>query len=328
MPSFIYDTKSDIDAYTYISSKIPTYDRLVSITSEYINVVDNSSKYTDYKINTYTYNGVTYGFYLNSINIKNINNIFNISFLDYTDAKYFSKINGVSIINNHKYFTDMFKLIIPIIKYNMLNNLYSIPILNKQYKTSFPKKYKNAIKNRKNHIIYNKKNNNGKNTISLYRYYDNIIPNFIKCSTIYTEYLLKTTLLDKISFDTPIYREDSNIYNYKGIRVYSNNDTYETKKQLEYKYYNDSKFINLEPYFEIFIGNDLSYIDVIKYQENENIIKYFKNYINKYKNNKFSDTEILFLFNKYNIELSSVSEKLNDKHNNKIYSLTYKFNLK
>ena len=328
VPSFIYDTKSDIDAYTYISSKIPTYDRLVSITSEYINVVDNSSKYTDYKINTYTYNGVTYGFYLNSINIKNINNIFNISFLDYTDAKYFSKINGVSIINNHKYFTDMFKLIIPIIKYNMLNNLYSIPILNKQYKTSFPKKYKNAIKNIKNHIIYNKKNNNGKNTISLYRYYDNIIPNFIKCSTIYTEYLLKTTLLDKISFDTPIYREDSNIYNYKGIRVYSNNDTYETKKQLEYKYYNDSKFINLEPYFEIFIGNDLSYIDVIKYQENENIIKYFKNYINKYKNNKFSDTEILFLFNKYNIELSSVSEKLNDKHNNKIYSLTYKFNLK
>ena len=50
----------------------------------------------------------------------------NISFLDYTDAKYFSKINGVSIINNHKYFTDMFKLIIPIIKYNMLNNLYNI----------------------------------------------------------------------------------------------------------------------------------------------------------------------------------------------------------
>lgn len=325
--SFIYDKEiiSPIYAYSYASSKIPTYDKLTSLTSEFINITTNNDLYNKYKINTYTYNGVTYGFYLNKISLKNINNIFSIYFSNYADAKYFSKINGISIINNHKYLTDNFKLIIPILKYNILNNLYSIPVFNKQYNTTFKKRYINSTHNTTNHIIYDKDRTD---SISLYRYYDNIVPNFVKGSNIYTEYYLKTTLLDKINYDTNIYREDSNIYNYKGIRIYTDNDNYEIKKQLEYKYYNDNKFVNLEPSFEIFIGNNLSELDIIKYQERDYIIKFFANYINKYKLKPFNDEEVLFLYNKYNIVLTSTSEKLDDKRTNKIYSLTYKFNLK
>ncbi len=331
--NLLKDTDIDIHDIKY------TYDKLSTVYSNFINIVDNeeipfasysdgTKSYKGYKINTYRKNDITYGFYLNKINLKNINSVFSLMFMDYSECRYFTKINGVSIINNHKYLTDNFKLLIPIIKYNVLNQLYSIPVLNMQYKTSFNKKYVNYTDNNgKTHIIYDK---NGLRTdnITLYRYYDNIVPRLIKTNNITTEYYVKTRLLDKIDFSDILYKQPSNIYDYNGIRIYYNNDNFEVRKQLEYKYFNDNRFINLETSFVIYIGKDLSEIELIMYQAEDNILKYFEKYINKHRSVLFNDTEILFLYNKYSVTLVSNSEKLNENRDGKIYSLYYKFTLK
>jgi hypothetical protein len=87
-------------------------------------------------------------------------------------------------------------------------------------------------------------------------------------------------------------------------------------------------FINLEEEFEIFISDRLGYDELLKYQSNNIIIQYFTNYINNYKTSYFTETEILFLFKKYNVLLLSYHNKLNYNFNEKLYSLTYKFKLK
>lgn len=332
----IIDNESYTVSYSYVASVIPTYDKIQSIDIDFLNITDNKEiafdtyttnniTYNGYKINTYTYNGITYGFYLNQISLKNINNIFNLTFEDYNEVKYFTKINGISIIDNHKYLTDNFKLLVPIIKYNILNQLYSIPIFNSQFKTTFNKHYINYLENDKNHILYDTTINDN---ITLYRYYDSISPYIIKTSNLYTEYALKTKTLNSVNFDSIYYVEESNIYNYNGIRIYNDKDNYTIKKQLEYKYFNDNRFINLETEFSIIIDKYLTEIELIKYQEKNNILKYFGEHINKYKTDKFNESEILFLYNKYNIMLISESVKLDSNYKNKLYSLTYKFNLK
>lgn len=333
--STITDIKNNITAYSYVASKIPTYDKIENLNIDFINITDNKEitfdsyssngvKYNGYKINTYTYNGITYGFYLNQISLKNINSIFNLTFEDYNEVKYFTKINGISIIDNHKYLTDNFKLLVPIIKYNILNQLYSIPIFNSQYKTVFKKHYINYTENNVNHILYDNTKND---IITLYRYYDSIVPYILETSNLYTEYALKTKILNSVKFDTNIYCDSINIYHYNGIRIYSDNDTYITKKQLEYKYFNDNLFINLEVEFEIIIDKYLTEIDLIKYKEESTVIKYFSEHINKYKTNKFNKSEILFLYKKYNVQLLSTPIKLDSNYKNKLYSLIYKFTL-
>jgi hypothetical protein len=99
-------------------------------------------------------------------------------------------------------------------------------------------------------------------------------------------------------------------------------------KQLEYKFYNDNRFINLTDEITIHISDNLKYDELLEYQNDSTIIHYFKNYINTYKNTVFNDIEILFLFKKYNVLLLSYHNKLNYNYTEKLYSLTYKFKLK
>lgn len=335
----VYDPEREVyeNGYTYISTNIPTYDKHIIKESEFVQTTNTYSYiYNNYKLNTYTYNGETFGFYLININLSNINSTFNISFDDMTETKYFTRINGVSILNNHKYLTSMFKHIVPFMKYNILNKLYDIPLLNSQFKTVFNKRYKNTFeyKNGINikHISLDETINN---TISLYRYYDNIVPIIYHTSTLDTDYILKTTqeknMLLPQTDNVPYYNQLTNIYNYPGIRNYYINEIgeldYNIISQLEYKYYNDNRFINLEPEIKIHISDNLAISDIKTFEDESVIIKYFADYVNNFKKVKFNNNEILFLYNKYSVILLSNSVKLTNDYTEKLYTLTYKFTL-
>lgn len=339
-----------IGDYTYYSSDIPTYDKYEIKETNFVTPSDikysinniSSDIFAKYKLNTYTYNGVNYGFYILDMPLNNINSVFNITFNDMNMTKYFTHINGINIINNHKYLTDMFKLLVPIVNYNIITKLYEIPFANNLFKTTFNKRYTNITENGVKHIRVNEQHNNN---ITLYRYYDNIIPYIYKTSIIENDYALKTTRDTDViinSNELPYYKITQNIYKYLGIKLFEiqtdtedsgmvvqkikeSNETH--LKQLEYKFFNDNQFINLEPEITIHIGDNLVYDDLIHYQNVEVIKKYFSNYVNNYKRHRFSDDELLFLYNKYSVILLSNPIKLANNYNEKIYSLTYKFNL-
>mgnify|MGYP003290507375 CR=1 FL=1 len=351
LPTFIYDgIKENIVTYSYnviksngaiinvidptikysyfscYSTSIPTYDKVTGVISKYLNISDSESIFDDYQLNTYTYNGVTYGFYLKEISLKNINSIFNITFDNYEPANYFTKVNNISIVNNHDYLSDVFKLLLPCMKYNVLSDLYGLSTLNIQFKTTFNKKYINYFENNINHIMFD---NDRIDVISLYRYYDSIVPYIKQTSNIPTEYHIKTTQLKRLLLPDNLYKNDiENIYFFNGIRSYINDTDYITFKQLEYKYYNDNRYINLETEFDIFVSNSLSEIELLKYQEQEIILKYFEKHINTTRQDKFNSDEILFLFNKYKILILSNPVRLNTEYTNKIYTLSYKFSLR
>lgn len=339
----VYDPERTVlkHDYAYYSSIVPTYDKHEIKSNNFIrpdnyrynNFSSEADLFEMFKLNTYTYNNITYGFYLLELTLSNINTLFNISFPNLTEAKYFTHINGINIINNHKYLTDMFKYIVPYIKYNVLNNLYNIPILNSQYKTTFNKKYVNTINKNVKHVVENKEKN-ATNTITLYRYYDNIIPYIYETNNVYTDYMLKTTGMNYTSLkenDTPYYSVTNNIYNYLGIRKYNNFNkdsigSFEYIKQLEYKYYNDNQFINTETEFNIYVSDNITANDILYYQQDSVIIEYFRTHVNKFKLNKFTDNEILFLYNKYSVIILTNPVKIGED-NTKIYTLTYKFTL-
>lgn len=164
-------------------------------------------------------------------------------------------------------------------------------------------------------------------TYTLYRYYDSISPVFIKGPNIQTEYAKKTTYISNLN-DEPLYNYESNIYKYNGIRKYGliNTEKYGVTYQPEYKYFNDNKYINLETEFEIFISDNLTYDELLKQQDTSIIIEQFTKHINNGKKVKYNDDEILFLFNRYDVQYLSAPIKL--KNDEKIYNLTYKFILK
>lgn len=348
----VYDPEKTqlIGDYMYYSSTIPTYDKYEIKETNFATPTDikynvsniSSDIFNKYKLNTYTYNGVNYGFYILDMPLNNINSVFNITFNDMNMTKYFTYINGINIIDNHKYLTDIFKLLIPIVNYNIITKLYEIPFANNLFKTTFNKRYSNIIENGVNHIRVNEQYNNN---ITLYRYYDNIIPYLYKTSIIENDYALKTTRDTDVIIngtELPYYTTTQNIYNYLGIKLFEikteednsgmitqkikeSNETH--LKQLEYKFFNDNQFINLETEIVIHIGDNLVYNDLMYYQKHEVIKKYFSNYVNNYKQHKFSDDELLFLYNKYSVILLSNPTKLTNNYTEKIYSLTYKFNL-
>lgn len=323
----VYVPEKNQISYTYYSDNIETFDKNPSISTSFVNIVNTEHiDFDKFRINTYSYNGNVYGFYINKVSLQNVNTIFNLTFTDFTNVKYFTMVNGKSIINNHKYLTKVFKNLLPVIKHNVLNQLYNIPILNYQYKTMFNKKYKNVLSNNGDNLLSITKNNI--DSITLYRYYDSIVPYIFPTVNLYDEYALKTKAIKDIPFDTNIYQHTINIYNYPGIRVYRDENNFETLKQIEYKFFNDNQFINLETNFDIFIGDELSEIELLEYQEDNKIIDKFELYINRNRKNKFTKDEILFLYNKYTVILASNSEKLNDDYSGKLYSLIYKFSLK
>ena len=111
------------------------------------------------------------------------------------------------------------------------------------------------------------------------------------------------------------------------------NDNIETPtilNQYEYKHFNDNILYNLPEEIVIDDKKVYTYDDLVKYKENDNkILEEKKNILLKYFNDLGLDYNniILFLFNKYDSNMTIEPIKLRANKNEKLYKVSYKFKL-
>ena len=137
--------------------------------------------------------------------------------------------------------------------------------------------------------------------------------------------------------DAPIYNETVHIDDYKPCRVYSTsynqidiknyNNVTSYYTPLEYKFYNDSVAVNLEPHFEMPIPGKMTYDELLNKESEELVFELFKKRLNGRSGKKYDDTETLFLLNKYKVSYNSTSVCLNMQYTEKLYTLTIVFDL-
>lgn len=313
----------------------------------------------------YTYNDINYAFYWVNLTINNSNSSFNI-FDDYNINVTFNSINNISINDDifNEYLKSIFYLINPFLKINIFNE-YSKYINNIIYpyeceidinyinslliSDTEKKKYKILLDNDDDKIYDNIIKSNKSRKIKLLRYFNYITPYLKKTDIINDVFKLKFIGSDNnfknIEKHNIFNKKSLNINNYEGIEYYNGNyseSEYEYMinentiydpviiKQYEYKYFNDNLIFNLPE--EIVIKDDKTYTadDLDNLKNNEDKIKEYKiKILLKYFSKKGFDYNsiILFLFNKYDSSLTINVSKLRSTKNEKLYTITYKFNL-
>ena len=320
-------------------------------------------KFVDNTLNTFDVGGKTYGCYIIKSSISNSQNTFNL-----TNSIYFDHIKkdnqyyqiSDNILNN---FTEE---LLPLIKYNLFDefnrsfdvyNPVLLPekfILSSQYivekNTNLTNSYilNNDISkividsfNTKSEgsykpSIYKLKKYYNQNLI-IHRYTNFIEPTFIVADVLYL-YNMKYKNTKSLFGNDNIYRSYININKYEGIPLFSDKDqkylfnsnhkNYDIIKEIEYKSFNDNQYYLLVPKFEINFNKYFTYDLLLEYEQKDQIIKYFTNYIQKFNSNsKLDENEILFLFNKYKVTFISNPIKLNLNKTKKLYTLKYIFTL-
>jgi hypothetical protein len=113
--------------------------------------------------------------------------------------------------------------------------------------------------------------------------------------------------------------------NEKEVKSYNNVDYQYTP--LEYKHFLASRFINLEPSITINLDGKHTYDELLSLQTDDHVLGVFRDYMNVGRVTKFSDDDIQYLFNMYDVKFVSSSAGLNVTKTEKVYTLTYKFEL-
>lgn len=332
----IYD-KYGINTKTVLSTYSYTYTYSYTKSELY---TDTNTSYTI--LNTYEgigqnigYNYITYGFVMIDGYCDNTQSSFNIVDTKYKSKKYFTYINESNIYNSFDLNT-YFNLLVPFSKMNLYNNLLKykdLIIAPRKYNITTYYKQTELYDDAQNVYAYNINYRTGKiDSITLQRYFDNIVPYIKETNVLYSTYCLKFKNYkypnENITFNEDIfYPENINIYNYDKLKVYNSDNSYEMFEPIEYKFLNDSKLINLPEKFEIDIPGKYTYDELLELEKKENVIKTFKTYILKDGLNTFDDNQILFLYNRYKIIYDTNCIGLNLSKTDKIYTLKYKFSL-
>ena len=326
--TYIYETKYTY-SYTYVTPEI-----------EVVN--NNNSSYT--VINNVERTGIgygisytTYGFILLDSYIDNTSVSFNIVDKKYKEVKYFSYINEHNIYDDNFNILDSFNLILPGLKSNMLETLFTLnsDVILTPNKYKIDTHYKQSPINDINGNAYAYSinlRNSQIDTFVLQRYFDSIVPYIKETNVLESTYCLKYKNYKYPNTDVDyqndiFYADNINMYNYNKIRVYSPDNSYELYEPLEYKHLNDNKMINLKEEFEIAEYGTFTYEEIIEKEKDEYVLEKFKQYVLLDKLNTFNDNEILFLFNRYNVEYDAQCVGLNWAKTDKIYTLSYKFKL-
>ena len=116
-------------------------------------------------------------------------------------------------------------------------------------------------------------------------------------------------------------------YQYEPLHVFDKRNRESLFTPVEYKHFNDNKFINLEEEIIISVGKNITYDEVLELEETDKVLQKFTEYFNDLKKNTYNENEILFLFKKYKVEFDSVPTGLDKERKYKVYSLSYKFKL-
>jgi hypothetical protein len=299
---------------------------------------DDLGLYNDFGLSSYKHVDAENGKVTNYAFI-NINNTFNntaaaLNLLEETGehVKYVSYINNQNIIENKDYIYNIYKQIVPFIRNNALETLNN----NFKHIISMPKRLllsKDYSFKSPDDIIFN----NTKDVKKFYldRYFDNVVPLILETNSIQNAYMVKYKDTEK-SFNPnkseTIYNDELSLVNYPGIKVYNlenkNQNSYTVVYENEWKHFNSNKYYNLNEYFEIDVPKMLTFEELVYYQGYDMTLEYFKNYCMTSINCDFDDDQILFLFNRYDVQYNSVCEKLTDDLENKLYKLKYRFKLK
>ena len=318
-----YSYNSYYSYTTPVVKKVKTNDGIISYDSIIYTNVSGYIPCTGY---------CTYGLIYINAKFDNTNSSFNLIDRYNNDKKYFTKINGRSIYENDFLFKKDFNEFVPFIKFDLFDTL-----------TTYTKFVVNPFIGNINIYNYPVKNGNRQTyniisskkplcNIALERYFDSITPWITPVTNVNNTYMVKLEnnpkhyfKVNKLKDESVLYNEDLNIYTSNGTRVYSDKNNYERVFQVEDKHFNDNYTINLENKISFFIGNNLSYEEVIEAEEKNNVFNLFANHFRK--NGDFDDNEILFLYNKYSISYDSYPVGIDYNRVCKIYSLTIIFNL-
>lgn len=196
--------------------------------------------------------------------------------------------------------------------------------------------YYKTISDEDKHKVYKLVDLKNKVKIQLYRYLNYITPIFNEVNDDVNIYRCKYKYEQFIDYGTDnIYNDDINIYNYSGVKCFYDNtlsktyqNEYDVEYDFEYKHFNNNLFYNIQPHIEINIDKKFTYEQLLEYESNSIILKYFTNYIKKYSKNIANDKNlILFLFNKYKVSCETTPIHLDILKNQKLYNLKYIFEL-
>lgn len=323
-----------------------------------------NSEYSKVNLNVFEHNGLLYGCYILKVNFNNSFNMINaLGLLDTNEksdnidnidinnqVKFLLYINNVNIINNPNYIKTIFKQLCPFLNINLLNDTNKINTIIVPHtfnlRSLYSLKQSNVIDAKEQSLLYDKETFNSGKISPVQRYTHNITP-YIKRTDVFTtlyRYKYKTinsTLLDTgennslgdFSVESPNgihqidYMMPLNIYStVTGVSVQkSYNNIVDTFMPTEYKYYNGSKMINLEPEILIESPSTYTYEQLLEAENTENTFNVFSNYIKLFMD--VNDDKLLFLYKKYKAlyNVDKIGTTLNKQQN--IYKLTYKFKL-
>lgn len=321
-------------------------------------------EYSKVNMNVFEHNGLLYGCYILKVNFNNSFNMINaLGLLDTNEksnnvdnidvvnqVKFLLYINNVDIIKHKEYIHTIFKQLCPFLNINLLNDTNKLDTIVVPYTFNLRNLYDitsiNITGAKEQYLSSNKELFNSGKISPVQRYTHNITPYIKRTDTISSLYRYKYKLINKtllntgennslgdFSVESPnsIQRIDYmlpiNIYDsVNGVSVVkSYNNIVDTFIPMEYKYYNASKMINLEP--EIIIESPLSYTyeQLLEAENQENTFSVFSKYIKLFIG--VNDDQLLFLYKKYKAlyDVDKIGTTLNKQQN--IYKLTYKFKL-
>ena len=244
-----------------------------------------------------------------------------------------------------EYVTTIYKQIAPLINAKPLNAMSDVNTIIYPKTFSFDMIYSqvpaaNGVK--ETEII---KNPVSLRTMSLFRYFHAMTPLIVPTTQIWNEWRLKLKNIDAQLLDTgkyisigdaPIYSTNLHIdkfvpyavytksYNEKDIADYNNK--VEDYMPLEYKFYNASQVICLEPHVAVKIQGNMTYNEMLAHETNEEVMKAFKSYVKRTKKS-FTEDELIFLLNKYSVSFDSVPIGLDVTQKEKLYTLSIVFDL-
>ena len=348
----------DINVYRKLFDK-PQTEYINNIKNDILN-----AEYSKVNLNVFENNGLLYGCYILKVNFNNSFNMINAMGLFDTNeksdnvnnidinnqVKFLLYINNVNITKNPDYIQTIFKQLCPFLNINLLNDTNKLDTIMAPHTFNLRSLYDlinvNITGAKENSLSYNKQLFNTGKINPIQRYTHNITP-YIKRTDVFTtlyRYKYKTinrTLLDTgennslgdFSVESPNgiqqidYMTPLNIYGIvNGVSTQkSYNNVIDTYLPLEYKYYNGSKMINLEPEILIESPSTYTYEQLLEAENDENTFNVFSNYIKLFMD--VNDDKLLFLYKKYKAlyDVDKIGTTLNKQQN--IYKLTYKFKL-
>ena len=323
----------------------------------YLSANSENKVYENNLISTFNDNGTIYGYYLINTIVDNSSNTLNVrammdmntSISSYSDIDQISNINYVSIINDNDittqeglaYYLYVFRQLCPFMHNNITSVMLNINTIVQPEVFNVTNTYSTNLANTTNHstehnLVFNKQTIMSAKKQILQRYTNSIVPYIHECSFIENLYKLKlkeckATVLDTGNYfslgDSTLYKDAQSIHVYSGETLYGTENTVIDKFiPLEYKFYNTSKMLNTETYIENTPNKRFTYDELLIAESESSTIDVFGKYLKRIGLTLTND-EILFLYNKYEKKYDTKFIGMSIDNSQKLYSLTYKFNL-